>query len=148
MSWLRITKDDLGKVFYKQGFNDGLDWNTCRVLKKGVTIEKINFAELTSLPFFQPINELKKQDLHNMLEYIDEENLDFFKSILFYFIFLFYLDFLRVHGVWIFIFPSFLLQILLLLLDLFLFLAHDLVILPWASYTSPFIHIYILRTNF
>ena len=40
-SWLLITKDDPGVVFYKNGFNDLLQWQRCRVLKKAYNVDHI-----------------------------------------------------------------------------------------------------------
>lgn len=83
-SWLRVTKEEPGVVLHKKTFNSLLGWEKCRVLKKGVTIQNIQSAELLALVGVKQISENKKKDLHAMLEFIDEKNKAFFTSILEY----------------------------------------------------------------
>lgn len=81
-SWLRVTKTDPGVVSYKQNFNELVGWEKCHVLKKGITVENIKSAELTCLPGVCPLNENKKKDIRTMMEFIDEDNREFFQNIL------------------------------------------------------------------
>lgn len=81
-SWMRITKDDPGVVFYKTGFSDLLQWKKLSVLKKAYNIDHIKSVELSGLPDAVPLKPPKKKDIEAMLEFLSEENREFFRKIL------------------------------------------------------------------
>ncbi|PSN50368.1 hypothetical protein C0J52_07618, partial [Blattella germanica] len=60
---------------------DVMEWNTCRVLKRGTTIQDIVSVQLKDLPVVQPPTDNNKKDLHTMLGFINEEKGNF--SIIF-----------------------------------------------------------------
>ena len=75
VSCLRMSKDNPGLIMYKiNHFRDIMEWNICRVLKRGTTIQDIVSAQLEGLPVVQSLTDSKQKDLRTMLEFIDEEN--------------------------------------------------------------------------
>lgn len=81
-SWIRITKDDIAKVFIKKSFSTMEPFQAIRVLKPGYTVRDIISLELNALSEKIELNANKVKDLKTMLPYIDPCNRPFFNSII------------------------------------------------------------------
>lgn len=81
VSWLCLTKDNHGVIKYKETFNELLGWETCNVFNKGITVEDILSTELEALPDIVPLPENKQKDLRSMVDFVDDQNKDFYRSI-------------------------------------------------------------------
>ena len=81
-TWLQITRDLTGVVFYKTNYSDIACWEKCCVMKAGITENHIKTATLPSLNDEIPLSELKKRDLIKMLDFMSEETKQYFSRIL------------------------------------------------------------------
>jgi len=79
-SWIKIEKN--GVVKTKTTLNELETWNTCKVLKKGITTQKIKDSILPTLPCHNSISAEKKRDLQQMLPYLKEENRAFYEELI------------------------------------------------------------------
>lgn len=79
-SWIKIEKN--GVVKTRTTFNELETWNTCKVLKKGITTQKIKDSILPTLPCHNGLSAEKKKDLQQMLPYLKIENRAFFEELI------------------------------------------------------------------
>lgn len=63
-------------------FNELEAWNTYKVLKKGVTTNKIKDSILPTQPCKNNLSVEKQRDLQQMLQYLIENNEVFFKELI------------------------------------------------------------------
>ncbi|XP_072399045.1 LOW QUALITY PROTEIN: uncharacterized protein [Diabrotica undecimpunctata] len=80
--WIRVSKDNPGTVMYKKSYSDLAPWESCIVLKLGITATTIKNATLSSLPNSLPLKESKKKDITAMLQFLDDDNKQYFLNIL------------------------------------------------------------------
>lgn len=76
-----FDEDNPGVIKYKETFNELLGWETCNVFNKGITVEDILSTELEALPDIVPLPENKQKDLRSMVDFVDDQNKDFYRSI-------------------------------------------------------------------
>lgn len=82
VSLIKITKQQPGIVSCKKNFSDLCDWENFHVLKKGKTMKDIAAVELEKLPAIVPLAPNKQKDLSTIIDYVDENNKDFFQQLL------------------------------------------------------------------
>ena len=78
---VRITKDEPGYVSYKKSYSELEVWNKCYFFKEGVTVEDIKNIQLQKLNGNLPISEAKKKDLLSVIDFLKEENKDFYRRL-------------------------------------------------------------------
>lgn len=66
----------------QKNFSDLCDWENFHVLKKGKTMKDIAAVELEILPAIVPLAPNKQKDLSTIIDYVDENNKDFFQQLL------------------------------------------------------------------
>lgn len=81
-NWIKVEKAAPGVVKTRTMFNELEAWNTCKVFKKGVTVNKIKDLLLPSQPCKNNLSGEKKKDLQQMLPYLKEENRAFFEELI------------------------------------------------------------------
>lgn len=81
-NWIKIEKDDPGVIKTRTMFNDLETWTSCKVLKKGVTIESMKDFLLPHLASINHMSAKKKKDLQHMLPFLKEENHSFCNDLI------------------------------------------------------------------
>lgn len=80
--WVRISKDNPGKVGIRETLNDVEEWKVTNVFKKNINVHNVKTMELQTLDCTSRISEEKKANLRSTLPYIKEENKSFFQDLL------------------------------------------------------------------
>lgn len=82
-SWIKVEKAAPGVVKTRTMFNELEAWSTFKVLKKGVTTNKIKDLLLPSQPCKNNLSSEKKKDLQQMLPYLKGDNRAFFEELIY-----------------------------------------------------------------
>nr|XP_022909003.1 uncharacterized protein LOC111420275 [Onthophagus taurus] len=79
--WIKVSKDNPGRVCTKKTFSDLEPWKITNVFKKNITKNHIVGMNLPQLEMATRLNNEKKADLKKMIPYLKEENKQFYREL-------------------------------------------------------------------